>query len=298
MNLAPSLRLLLALAAPALAAGPARPTWFEYDRSAPPALQGEGEVTVKAVSFAGRTAKDRVPAYLVEPKGPGPHPAVLYVHWLGEPETTNKGQFLKEAVGLARRGVVSLLVDAVWSQKSWFKVQRFEDDFEASVKQVVELRRAMDVLLSVPGVDPKRLAFVGHDFGAMYGILAGAADPRPKTYVLLAGTATFHEWYLLRKQPPKDKAAYVKQMEQLDPVKWIGLLAPASVLLQFAEKDEYVSKEKAQALIDAAKAPKESRFYVTDHGMGSADDDADRIQWLSRELGLPEPAKEAPPGKP
>ena len=128
---------------------------------------------------------------------------------------------------------------------------------------------------------------MGHDFGAMYGVLAGAADPRPKTYVLMAGTATFHEWYLLRRTQPKDKAAYVKQMEPLDPLKWIGRLAPASVLLQFAEKDEFVPKEKAQQLIDAAPSPKLARFYAAKHGLGTSEDVNERFRWLSKELSLP-----------
>jgi len=288
--------LLLILAAPVLAADPApaatRPTWFEYDRSVPLEFQVEhveerGDVTVKEVYFNGRTPKERVTAYLVEPEAPGPHPAVLYVHWLGDPRTTSKIQFLKEAKGLARYGVVSLLVDAMWSLPGWFIKQRYEDDYAASVNQVVELRRAMDALLAVPGVDPKRLAFVGHDFGAMYGILMGTVDPRPKTYVLMAGTVTFHEWYLLRKEKPKDKAAYVKKMEPLDPARWIGRLPPASVLLQFAEKDPYIERARAQVLIDAAKAPKLARFYATDHGMGTTDGVTERFLWLSRELELP-----------
>ena len=282
-----ALSLLLCLAADA-----PRPTWFEYDRAAPLELTvvkeaKKGTATVKEVTFAGRGPKDRVTATLVVADGPGPHPAVLYVHWLGEPATTNRTEFFKEAVGLSRFGVTSLLIDAMWSASGWFSKGRYEDDFDASVKQVVEIRKALDALAAQPGVDPKRVAFVGHDFGAMYGVLAGAVDRRPKTYVLMAGTATFHEWYLLRKEQPKDKAAYVKQMEPLDPVKWMGALAPASVFLQFADKDRFVPKEKSQQLIDAAPSPKLSRFYAAQHGLGTSGDVNERFRWLSKELELP-----------
>lgn len=304
MLCAPAIRLLLALSAalavPAAASDAPRPTWFEYDRAAPAGLTVDatvqrGTATVKTVSFAGRGPKDRVTASLIESGTPGPHPAVLYVHWLGEPATTNRTEFQKEAIGLARFGVTSLLIDAMWSAPGWFSRQTYEEDFDASVKQVVEIRKAMDVLLAQPGVDPKRLAFVGHDFGAMYGVLAGAADPRPKTWVLMAGTTTFWEWYLLRKAQPKDKTAYIKQMDPLDPVQWIGRLAPASVLLQFAEKDEFVPRPKAQALIEATSAPKLARYYEVSHGMGASDDVNERFRWLSKELGLPAtPAASSP----
>jgi dienelactone hydrolase len=183
--------------------------------------------------------------------------------------------------------VMSLLVDAIWSSPGWFEKQPFEKDFEGSVRQVVQLRRAADVLMARPDVDPKRVALVGHDFGAMYGVLAGASDPRFKTFVFLAPTATLAEWYLLRDESPKDKAAYVKQMEAIDPVRWIGRIAPASVLLQFAAQDQYVAKERAQLLIDAAQPPKLARFYATNHALGTSDGVNERFRWLSRELGLP-----------
>lgn len=284
-----------------LAADPPRPTWFEYDRAAPLGLTEassvpRGKTAVQEVIFAGRGPKDRVTATLVLGEGAGPHPAVLYVHWLGDPPTSNRTEFLKEAAGLSRFGVTSLLIDAMWSAPGWFGKGRFEDDFDASVKQVVEIRKALDVLMAQPGVDPKRVAFVGHDFGAMYGVLAGAADRRPKTYVLMAATATFSEWYLLRKAQPKDKAAYVKQMEPLDPVKWIGKLAPAPVMLQFAQTDEFVPKEKARQLIDATPAPKLARFYTAKHGLGTSEDVNERFRWLSKELSLP--ANPLPPGAP
>lgn len=293
-----TLPLLLCLAADA---GGPRPTWFEYDRAAPLGLTEassvqRGKTAVHEVIFAGRRPEDRVTATLVLAQGPGPHPAVLYVHWLGELATTNRTEFLKEAVGLSRFGVTSLLIDAMWSAPGWFGKGHYEGDWDASVKQVVEIRKALDVLMAQPGVDPKRVAFVGHDFGAMYGVLAGAADRRPKTYVLMAPTATFSEWYLLRKAQPKDKAAYVKRMEPLDPVKWIGKLAPAPVMLQFAQTDEFVPKEKAQQLIDATQSPKLARFYAAKHGLGTSEDVNERFRWLSKELSLP--ANPLPAGAP
>src|SRR5437867_3295880 len=112
---APRLWLLLALGAPAAAADAPRPTWFELDRSAPLDLTADavvqrGNASVKTVSFSGRGPKDRVTGTLIVPGTPGPHPAVLYVHWLGEAATTNRTEFQKEALGLSRFGVTSLLI--------------------------------------------------------------------------------------------------------------------------------------------------------------------------------------------
>src|SRR5712691_11703431 len=71
-----------------------------------------------------------------------------------------------------------------------------------SSSRVKELRRATDVLLAQPRVDSKRLALVGHDFGAMYGILAAAQtstqpnDRRFAAISLQAFTSSFSDWFL------------------------------------------------------------------------------------------------------
>ena len=89
---------------------------------------------------------------------------------------------------LAQRGVLALLVETMWSDRDWFLKRIQADDYANSVRQVVELRQAMDLLLAEPGVDFARFAYVGHDFGAMYGVLMGQIDPRPTCYALMAGT--------------------------------------------------------------------------------------------------------------
>jgi len=66
--------------------------------------------------------------------------------------------------------------------------------------QVIDLRRALDLLAAQPGLDHDRIAFVGHDFGAMTGALLAGADKRPRWYVLMAATTSFPAWYLPGKE--------------------------------------------------------------------------------------------------
>lgn len=56
---------------------------------------------------------------------------------------------------------------------------------------VIDLRRALDLLLAQPGADPKRIAFVGHDYGSMHGAILAGVDRRPQSYVLLTPTGSF-----------------------------------------------------------------------------------------------------------
>jgi cephalosporin-C deacetylase-like acetyl esterase len=45
-------------------------------------------------------------------------------------------------------------------------------------QQVIDLRRALDLLLSHDDVDPKRIAYVGHSFDANCGAILDVVDKR------------------------------------------------------------------------------------------------------------------------
>lgn len=262
---------------------------FAYDRAAPLNMQETGRETrgaaiVRDITFT--PADQPVKAYLVAPAtGAGPHAGILYVHWLGEPATTNRTQFLDEAVALASRGVVSLLVDTMWAAPDWYKNRVPEEDYAHAIRQVIELRRAMDLLLAQPGIDPKRVALVAHDFGAMYGMIAEALDRRARTCVFMAPTPHFADWFLFRQQP-KDLAAYKAQLATIDPVFFVGKLAPAPVFFQFASRDFYVSAEEAAEFYAAASPRKQMATYEADHDLHPPQVAADRLAWLFRELEL------------
>ncbi len=94
-------------------------------------------------------------------------------------------------------------------------------DRQRVIDQVIETRRALDLLLSQPGVDQKRIAFVGHDYGAMYGSILAAADKRVKSFILIAGIGSFSDWslrYWLAKTSDSNKAAYRKSLSEVDPI--------------------------------------------------------------------------------
>ena len=226
-------------------------------------------------------------AELYRPEGDGSYPAILYVHWY-EPESlsSHRSQFEEEAKELAKSGAVCISIETLWSDRDFFLKRTQEDDAQNSVEEVVNTRRAMDVLLSQPNVDSKRFAFVGHDFGGMYGVLAGSLDQRPTHYVLMAATPRFPDWYLyLPKLEGGPREAFIRQMAEIDPIVHIPNLAPAEVFFQFATDDFHVPKERAEDFFAAARDPKEMKWYEAGHGLN---DDArrDRKSWLKAKLGL------------
>jgi len=278
----------IALAARALAAA-APASLFDYDRTAPLDVRELGTenrdgAIIRDLTFVG--VKTPVKAYAVAPAaGTGSHAGILYVHWLGEPPTTNRTEFLNEAVALASQGAVSVLVDAMWAQPQWYEKRIPENDYTEAIHQVIELRRATDLLLAQPGVDPRRIAYVGHDFGAMYGAVMAGVDRRATTYVFMAGVPHFIDWFLFARQP-KDLAAYRAQIAPLDPANFLLQLAPAPVFFQFAAHDEYVSAAAAAEFYAAALPRKQTALYNAGHDLHTPEVAADRVTWLIRTLAL------------
>ena len=125
------------------------------------------------------------------------------------------------------------------------------------MEEVVNIRRAMDLILSEPNVDSQRFAYVGHDFGGMYGVLAGSLDGRPTHYVVMAATPRFPDWYLyLPKLEGEARAAFIRQMAEIDPIVHVPNLSPAEVFFQFAIDDFHVPKERAEGILCGCKGPK------------------------------------------
>lgn len=221
------------------------------------------------------------------PEGGETLAALLYVHWY-EPEAhdSNRSQFVAEAKELARGGAACLLIETLWSDPDFFLKRTQADDIQNSLQEVVNIRQAMDLLLSQPSVDPTRFAYVGHDFGGMYGVLAGSLDQRPQTYVIMAATPRFPDWYLyLPKLEGEARAVFIREMAELDPFTHVGQLAPAEILFQFGTDDPHVPVERANEFFAAARDPKEVRWYQAGHGLNEVATQ-DRKRWLQEKLGL------------
>ncbi len=291
--------LLLALSAtlratePAPMPPPIDPALFTYPGAPAPAPIIRGSNTAEGVTVADLELalagpnQPAVPAFLVRPSGAGPFAAVLWVHWLGHPETTNRTQFLAEATALAREGVVSLLVDTMWAQPDWYRQRRFERDRADSIAQVVALRRALDVLFAEPGVDAARTAIVAHDYGAMHAVILAGVDRRVPNYVLIAGTPSLLDWAFYVAKP-ETMDAYVADMRAVELKDYLAHTGHATFLHQYAEHDKYVPLVKALEFFSATVGSKQLAVYGgASHAMTEVPAiRLDRTAWLRRQLSL------------
>jgi predicted esterase len=165
----------------------------------------------------------RVPAYLVEPRGDGPFPAVVFQHGrLG-----NRSQFLGEARQLRRHDIASLLLDAPWARPHGHRILTGHTSDTLTLRQtVVDERRALDLLADRPEIDPRRLGVMGFSLGAVASAALLGVDHRVRCGVLASAGQRLAP--LLQRF---GGARYLRAMSALDPIRWIGS-ATARLLLQ------------------------------------------------------------------
>jgi dienelactone hydrolase len=86
----------------------------------------------------------------------------------------NRGEFLSEAVEMAHRGAIGIMIDAPYWRPdvpSPAKGKEAESERDNYIQMVADLRRAVDVLTSRKDVDGTRIGYVGHSLGATWGAL-------------------------------------------------------------------------------------------------------------------------------
>jgi dienelactone hydrolase len=217
-----------------------------------------------------------------------PHAGLVFLHW-GFGDRTS---FTAEASCYAAGGATSLLLDAPGFGAR--KGPRIPHEDPRVVRTYCEelladLRAAVDRLCAEPGVDAERIGFVGHSLGATIAGAFLAAEPRVRAAALLTGHPDLSRVWLARAG-----AEGGRELEAFDGARAIGS-SEAALLFQFAERDEFISRETAERYVAAADASRrEVAWYASDHALES-DPRAlrDRARWLDARLQLAAPADAA-----
>lgn len=222
-----------------------------------------------------------VEAYVVEPADGRPVAGVLFLHWLGE-RRSDRTQFLSEARELARLGVRSVLPAG---RLPWVPdpVDAKTDVANLEVEQR-RLGAALDRLVAgLPGGTP--LALVGHDFGAMHGLLLASRRSEFAATVFIAAAPRWGDWFLRFWEVEGDRFEYLRRLAPYDPVTAARTLK-APTLWQFSERDYFIAPMSAVELARAQSDEPVIEWYEADHAMRSAKARAARRAFLARELRL------------
>jgi cephalosporin-C deacetylase-like acetyl esterase len=272
---------------------------FDYDQKAPLEIKQVGvqrreHASVYDISYASPKG-GAVPAYLVVPGGRGPFAAIVWGHWYWENSSMrNRREFLDEAVALAQAGVISLLTDGPVARPGHEAIKDPLDERRATefLQAVLDMRRGIDLLVAREDVDRKRIAYVGHSYGANVGALLSGLDRRFKAFVLMAGSmsdevnAQTKDYQGFRQQVGPEKLdAFVAKYAYLDQGKYVSHAAPAVVFMQFANQENFLTPELARKHADVVSEPKQVKFYEAPHSL-NAEARRDRIQFLVEQLRL------------
>lgn len=274
---------------------------FDYQQNAPLDVKENGVedkngASIHDISYASPKG-GRVTAYLVVPSRKGKFAGIIFMHQ----RPGSRKIFLDEALQLAKAGAVSLLIDAPFSRTGESKrdfdptVTKSEADRDIYIQTVIDLRRGVDLLLSRSDVDPKRIGFVGYSYGAHTGAVLAGVEKRIKAYVIMSGAPSLTEFLRTSTIPAivetrnsltkEQQENYFTTLATVDPINYIGHVAPSALFLQFGKKDRYPSEEMQMPYAKAASNPKLVKTYDAGHELN---DEArhDRAEWLRKQIKL------------
>lgn len=231
------------------------------------ATEDMGRHVRKTISFVTEPG-DRVFAYLLLPKGlKAPRPALLCLHptspqgkgavvGLGEPYYRNYGG------ELADRGYVVLAPDypGFGDTKPDVYAMGYAS---ATAKGIFNHMRCVDLLQSLPEVDPHRIGSIGHSLGGHNTLFAGLFDPRIKAFVTSCGFCSFETYYggdltgwSHRGYMPRIADVYGKDPARMpfDFHEILGALAPRPVFISAPLHDANFDVAGVRACVRAAAA--------------------------------------------
>lgn len=224
------------------------------------------------LSFEARPG-DRVPTLIAFPIGhQGKLPVIVFLHGVGQSKSFledvctpfNEGGFAMASFDQYSRG--ERKVDKTW----WKQALAFR---QRPWRTVNDVRRLVDYLGTRNDIDMDRIYLVGASYGAITGCTAAAFEKRIRAAVLVVGGGNLP----LLLDAPTLKAGINPLLYSLaipiasygmrpaDPIRYVAQVSPRPLLFLNGEKDNMVTPAAAKALFEAARDPKEIRWYPCDH---------------------------------
>lgn len=156
----------------------------------------------KLISYHTDSAEREVRAFLFIPNvaAGAKLPAMLCLHQTtgigkGEPAGLGGNPNQHYALHLAQRGYVTLAPDYPSFGDYKYDFPKEHGYISGTMKAVYENMRSVDLLQSLPIVDPERIGVIGHSLGGHNSMFTAAFDTRLKVIVSNCGFTRFHKYY-------------------------------------------------------------------------------------------------------
>jgi dienelactone hydrolase len=228
----------------------------------------------------------RVPATLIVPRGTGPFAGIVM----------QRSMELEFGMRYAGYGAVVIYVDP-----PSFRPQNegprgiltfTEQDREEQIQLIIDLRRAVDLLMARPDVDPERIAYLGVSYGGGMGGLLAGIENRLQAYVLIVGdgglvthvtspedlTLPVNEFF-------EEYGPWIDHMWSIEPIHYVSNASPTPLLFQNAVRDQHVNVEDAILYQDTASEPKHVIWYDSEHWPLPDEVVRDNANWLQQFIG-------------
>jgi len=272
--------LVVVLTAATAASSPPRLS-FGYDTKAPLAIEDHGvaahEGNVNAIDLSYVSGGKRLSAYLVEGPQRAHRPGIVLVPGSGG----DRAELVERAIALAKLGAVVLAITppstAYPAPQPTTIAQLLSESKATQIADVVAVRRAGDVLRTLPGVGPK-LGYLGWSAGAKTGTFVAASDPRFAALGLLSAGADKLSTFVAAA-PKSARAAVERELGSVDPIRYVAWAKPGSLLLENGTKDTVVPHAALENIVHAAPKHTTVRWYPTGHALNDAAW-ADAEHWL------------------
>jgi len=279
--------LLLALVAALLlpaAAALAAPDWeqlrahYDYDATLPLDVK-ELQTTVlgacEKTSFTfAATDGSTVPALLHLPLEGPTQSLVLFLHGLGG----SKDDARLLANMLCPNGIAVLAIDARGhGERKQADARLIEADLnrfrQTVIDTIVDNRRALDYVASRTDFNPDRIVLVGVSMGGIFGSILSAVELRIDAAALLVAGG---RWDILFRDSQRPEVRDLRgegmlpttirsQLEAVEPVNFVGHIAPRPVFFANGKLDKIITPDSAQALHNAAGQPRQIHWYQAGH---------------------------------
>ena len=200
---------------------------------------------------------EHINAYVFLPKSQKKYPAIFCHHqhqgadYFGkaEPAGLIGNPDLAYAKELAEHGFLTLAPDAIaYGERSrredpvgynyWLMATKLVQGQTLLAKNIHDVKRGIDYLVSRPDVDPDRIGFIGHSYGGRMAIWSAAFDHRIKANVCNCGCISYQESLT---EDTGIQMPFIIQgiMNKCDIEDIVALIEPNHVLISATKEDKW-----------------------------------------------------------